>query len=364
MDVLLDSRDDSQFDTIRRTLLASFGALLYSLVIFLCYKLGYVLIDATELAILYIYFWAGHLATLGFSYFRYVKNKSTVSMGLLHMIWAITFVSIILYYTIEVRSALMMAYLTIISFGTFRLQWRGFFGITLFTLACYAVTLFFFQQNNSGYWSPDFEMIIGITFLAAMLGFCIVGREFSLLRERLTDSNQGLRVALARIEALAITDELTGLYNRRYLLACLDKQRAIANREGSRFVLAFIDLDKFKTINDEFGHLIGDDVLQQFSELLQESVREIDIVSRYGGEEFVLLLNGLGIETAAVVVERIRDAVEKLTFSEENLTMTISVGLTEYQAPETAKETLGRADQLLYKAKQEGRNRVVKDAVS
>ena len=359
MEVSLDSQHNSQLDTMRRTLLASIGALLYSLVILVCYKLGYVLIDVTDLVIIYICFWVGHLAAVGFVYFRHIRNMSARSMSLLHMVWAIIFVSIILYYTVEIRSALMMAYLTIISFGAFRLQWRGFFGITLFTLASYAVTLFFFQQNNSGRWSPELEVIIGITFLAAMLGFCIFGREFSLLRERLTSSNRGLRIALAKIEALAITDELTGLYNRRHLLVCLDKQRAIANREGSRFVLAYIDIDEFKRINDEFGHRVGDEVLQQFSDLLQESIREIDLVSRYGGEEFVLLLTGVGIETAAIVVERIRDAVESLKFSENNLAMTISVGLTEYQAPETINDTLERADKLLYQAKQEGRNRVV-----
>ena len=82
-------------------------------------------------------------------------------------------------------------------------------------------------------------------------------------------------------------------------------------------------------------------------------------MSRYGGEEFVLLLNGVGIETASIVVERIREAVEVLPFSKFDLNMTISVGITEYKAPETVVETLDRADKLLYVAKREGRNRVV-----
>jgi diguanylate cyclase (GGDEF)-like protein len=355
MDVSLDY----QRDTRRRTLLASCGALLYTLVFLICYWLGYVLIDQASLIILLVTFWLGHLATLGFVIRRHIKKLDAPSMTLPHMVWAIIFVSISLYHTVEIRPALMMAYLTILPFGAFRLNWRGFFGITLFTLAGYATALFLLQQTRPGHWSPQIELIIGLTFLLAMLGYCTLGREFSMLRERLTKSNQELQLALSKIEELVITDELTGLYNRRHLIEMLDKQRAMANREGTPFVLAFIDLDKFKLINDEFGHVIGDKVLRQFSELLQESVREVDLVSRYGGEEFVLLLRGVGIETAEIVLERIRISVEQLKFSEQSLAMTISVGITEYIALETAEETLDRADKLLYVAKQKGRNRVV-----
>lgn len=357
MDEVLDYRRD----TVRRTLLASCGALLYTFVFLTCYWLGYVIIDQANLVILIITFWLGHLATLGFVIRRHMKDMSVPSMTLPHMVWAIIFVSISLYHTIEVRSALMMSYLTILPFGAFRLNWRGFFGITLFTLACYATALFLMQQIRPGHWSPKLELIIGLTFLLAMLGYCTLGREFSMLRERLTKSNQQLQLALTKIEELAIKDELTGLYNRRHLIETLDKQRAIANREGSPFVLAFIDLDNFKLINDDYGHGTGDKVLREFADFLQESIREVDLVARYGGEEFVLLLNGVGIDTATSVVERIRYSVENMNFSEKSLSMTISVGVTEYIGLETTEETLERADKLLYAAKQEGRNRVIRE---
>jgi diguanylate cyclase (GGDEF)-like protein len=352
---------DSQRDTMRRTLLASCGALLYSFVILICYSLGYILIDGQQLIILMSTFWSGHIASIIFVRLRHRKRLIAPSMTLPHMVWAILFVSIILYHTVDIRPALMMAYLTILTFGAFRLHWRGFFGITLFTLACYALALFLLQQTRPGHWLPEIEAIIGVSFLLAMFGYCTVGHEFSVMRERLVDNNEQLRLALAKIEELAITDELTGLYNRRHLLKILEQQRAIANREGSPFVLAFIDLDKFKLINDQYGHGIGDEVLIQFSELLKVSVREIDLVSRYGGEEFVLSLNGVGIETASLVVERIRQAVELLSFSHPDLKMTISVGITEYHAPESITDTLDRADKLLYEAKREGRNRVVQE---
>jgi diguanylate cyclase (GGDEF)-like protein len=352
---------DVQRDTMRRTLLASCGALLYSFVILISYSLGYILIDGQQLLILMCVFWAGHIANIIFVRLRYKQQATVPSMTLPHMVWAISFVSIILYHTVEIRPALMMAYLTILPFGAFRLRWRGFLGITFFTLSCYALALFLLQQTRPGHWYPEVEAIIGLTFLLSMFGYCTVGHEFSSLRERLSTSNDELKLALEKIEELAITDELTGLYNRRHLLKILDQQRAIANREGTPFVLAFIDLDKFKLINDLYGHGIGDEVLCQFSELLTDSVREIDLVSRYGGEEFVLLLNGVGIDTATIVVERIRQAVEVLPFTQSDLHMTISVGITEYRAPETITEAIERADKLLYDAKREGRNRVVQN---
>lgn len=354
---------DFQRDTMRRTLLASSGALLYSFVILICYSLGYILIDSQQLIIVLSAFWSGHIASIIFVYSRHRRNIIAPSMTLPHMVWAILFVSIILYHTVDIRPALMMAYLTILPFGAFRLQWRGFFGITLFTLSCYALALFLLQQTRPGHWFPEIEAIIGLTFLLAMFGYCAIGHEFSVMRDRLSDSNEQLTSALAKIEELAITDELTGLSNRRHLLNILEQQQAIANREGSPFVLAFIDLDKFKLINDQYGHGIGDEVLRSFSELLQDSVREVDLVSRYGGEEFVLLLNGVGIETASIVVERIRQAVELLTFSQPDLKMTISVGITEYHAPESITDVLERADKLLDEAKREGRNRVVQETV-
>lgn len=355
MEVLISSPRD----TMRRTLLATAGAVLYSFVILLCYSLGYIIVDFDQLCILVATFWVGHLSTLGFVYSRHKQNKKVSSMSMPHMVWAIIFVSIVLYHTVDIRSALLMAYLTILPFGAFRLQWRGFLGITLFTLTCYAIALFLLQQFRPGQWSPEFEAITGLTFLLAMFGYCVLGHEFSLMRKRLSTSNEQLQRALEKISELAITDELTGLYNRRHLLKVLEQQRALANREGTPFVLAFIDLDNFKDVNDEFGHSIGDEVLKQFSGLLQDSIREVDLVSRYGGEEFVILLNGVGIDTASIVVERIRLAVEQLEFSKTKLHITMSVGITEYQAPEIVADTLARADKLLYVAKHEGRNRVV-----
>ena len=184
-----------------------------------------------------------------------------------------------------------------------------------------------------------------------------------MLREAYRHKNRELRRAMVRIEELAITDELTGLYNRRYLLRTLEKQRALANREGLPFVLAFVDIDHFKQINDQHGHRIGDQVLVELAQLLRLSVREVDLAARYGGEEFVLLLSGMTLATAENALNRIRIAVMEEHFSESSLPLTVSVGVAQYHAGEEGDELLNRADRLLYEAKRAGRNRVRTETV-
>jgi diguanylate cyclase (GGDEF)-like protein len=355
----MDTPFDVQGNALRRTLLASCGVFLYSVLIIICYSFGYIVIDKEQLVILMTTFWLGHIAAVVFVYLRYRKSKLAPSMTLPHMAWAILYISIIMYHTVEIRPALMMSYLTILPFGAFRFKLRGFFGITLFTLSCYAVALFLLQQHRPGHWIPEVEAIIGVSFLLGMLGYSVIGHEFSLMRDRFYNTKKQLDNALAKIDELAITDELTGLYSRRHLLKVLEQQRAVCHREDTSFVLASIDLDDFKLIVEQYGYDVGDEILCQFSELLKDSIREVDAVARYGNEEFVLLLNSVGIETALIVVERIRQTVEVYLFSKLDLNVTISVGITQYHAPESVADTLARTAELLSDAKREGCNRVV-----
>ena len=349
---------ETKKDMLRRTLLGSAGAMLYSLLVLVSFSFEYFLIDGQVLILILALFWSGHLSLLYWFYSGKSTRFNDPSLTLPHMIWAILFVSIMLYHAVELRSALVLAYLSILPFGAFRLRWQGFLGVTLFTLACYIIALFALQQSRPGRWIVEIEVLIGVAFIIAMMGYSVLGREFSHLREKLADKNQQLQLALNKIEELAVTDELTGLYNRRYLMRMLEQQRAMSNREGSPFVIAFIDLDNFKQVNDQHGHLIGDQVLKQFSILLQESVREVDLVARFGGEEFVLLLNGVELATARLVVERIRSLVERMRFSEHQLQTTTSIGITQYRDTESIEQLIQRADHLLYVAKDNGRNRV------
>jgi two-component system, cell cycle response regulator len=165
---------------------------------------------------------------------------------------------------------------------------------------------------------------------------------------------------------MAITDGLTGLYNRRYMeshLATLVEQAA---GRGKPLTLLVLDIDYFKAINDTHGHDAGDDVLREFAVRVKKSIRGIDLACRYGGEEFVIVMPETDMAVAALVAERIRRRIAGEPFPIEQgskaIDVTLSIGLSALGSNDTAATVLKRADQALYRAKRDGRNRVVADA--
>ncbi len=167
-----------------------------------------------------------------------------------------------------------------------------------------------------------------------------------------------LQVAL---QELAVRDSLTGLYNRRYLDETLDREVSRARREGNPLSLVMLDIDYFKRVNDTYGHQVGDEVLRTLAATLSADIRAEDVPCRYGGEEFLILLPNMPLETAMMRAEAWRAAVEKLSIAHGNfqLTFTISLGVSAYPDHGKTPDELTRcADQALYQAKHDGRNRV------
>ena len=167
----------------------------------------------------------------------------------------------------------------------------------------------------------------------------------------------------ARLEALAQTDPLTGLLNRRALTGRLAAELDRARRYSTILTMLMIDLDHFKRVNDTHGHLVGDEVLQETAALLQHLVRSVDVVARYGGEEFVVLLPETTVEGAMSFAERMRERVEATPFhggAGTPLSLTTSIGVATYPASrvESVEDLFAHADAALYRAKAEGRNRV------
>ena len=160
---------------------------------------------------------------------------------------------------------------------------------------------------------------------------------------------------------LATTDPLTGVFNRRTFIELAEQELARSRRAGTPLSIMMLDLDHFKRVNDTFGHLTGDEVLVAFTRLIRDCVRRGDLVVRYGGEEFCVLLPATNLPAATALAERIRVRCAAEPLTDKAFRVTVSIGLTAYSGGKeaTLADLLARADEALYRAKGEGRNQVV-----
>ncbi|NGP17670.1 PleD family two-component system response regulator [Devosia aurantiaca] len=175
-----------------------------------------------------------------------------------------------------------------------------------------------------------------------------------------------LRQSVTNTMALAVTDELTGLYNRRYFDRHLNVMLGKAQEQSRDMALMILDIDHFKSVNDNHGHDVGDIVLREFAARMKRNIRGVDLACRMGGEEFVVLMPDTDTFQAEAVAERVRQAIAEKPFdvgTARPLTVTVSVGVSLNETLTDSPESmLKRADVALYRAKREGRNRVIFDA--
>ncbi|MEP6621880.1 MAG: diguanylate cyclase [bacterium] len=184
------------------------------------------------------------------------------------------------------------------------------------------------------------------------------------LQESLKEREKELLEVNQQLLMMSRTDALTGLDNRRHLNDRIDEMFSHAKRLNEPFSLVMCDLDKFKSVNDTYGHQAGDQVLKQLAGILRDEAREIDRVGRYGGEEFMMLLPGAGVDDAAKFAERVRKRIEAHTFSfpDGTITRTASFGVAGWPHAriDQADALVRMADDALYVAKETGRNRVIR----
>jgi len=173
--------------------------------------------------------------------------------------------------------------------------------------------------------------------------------ELNLINETLISKNK-------KIEQLASRDPLTNLYNRYKFSQLFDSLYETMSQNSSKMSLILIDIDYFKKINDTYGHNVGDEVLVQISELIRRLLRESDVVGRWGGEEFVVLLPLANLENALNIADQIRGLIEGQTA--HPFKITASFGVTEVKESDDLKSVIDRADTALYEAKESGRNRI------
>lgn len=208
---------------------------------------------------------------------------------------------------------------------------------------------------------------ISLTGALSVLGACLfeINRLYGGLvrnREQMSGVNAGLRAANNELAVMAVRDELTGLLNRRAIIARLLQALDDHRSKGLSFSVLMVDLDHFKGINDELGHLGGDQVLAHVAVRLKDAVRSSDAVGRYGGEEFLVFLQDTTAAQARIVAGKLLKAIraEPFFFQGRAVPVTVSIGVaTVWAADETLEELVGRADKALYTAKREGRDRQV-----
>lgn len=182
------------------------------------------------------------------------------------------------------------------------------------------------------------------------------------LQDELAQKNKAMEMANKKLEQLSVTDELTGLWNRRYLWDRLSEEITKANRFHQTVCCLMIDIDDFKIINDTHGHITGDSVLIEIGRILKSQCRTHDLLARFGGEEFIMLLHQTDLEGAVLLARRLVKSVEKHKFTTEDqkpFRVTVSIGVATYPAEDTASmnDLVKKADEGLYQAKRKGKNR-------
>jgi diguanylate cyclase (GGDEF)-like protein len=183
--------------------------------------------------------------------------------------------------------------------------------------------------------------------------FLILAGQFAIQLQKV--------ILYKKVQDMAITDSLTEVSTRRYFLERFREEIRRSMRRKAVMSFLMIDLDHFKEKNDKFGHLVGDVILKEIANILKSNLREIDIIGRYGGEEFAVVLAGIGKEGAILAAERLRSSIEHSIFKayDEKVSITISIGISSFPEDGVDEHTLiESADKALYRAKEKGRNRV------
>lgn len=251
----------------------------------------------------------------------------------------------------------------ILMFGIFGLTTRQMLGVLVYSLVAFGLASGVVAARDE----PDYPPVVAAAYVGmvvvVLLSSTFLTTRVQSTREHLRRQKAELAQALEQIRQLATHDDLTGLLNRRAMLDRMQLEQRRSLRSGSPLLIAQLDIDHFKAVNDTHGHAAGDLVLQSFADTVRRNVRDTDVLARWGGEEFVLLLCDTPAADAVTLMERLRQAVQAMQVpvpqSGGPITVTVSIGLARHTPADPLAGTLERADQALYAAKAGGRNRVV-----
>ncbi|WP_338416137.1 GGDEF domain-containing protein [uncultured Sphaerotilus sp.] len=257
------------------------------------------------------------------------------------------------------RGAAMGMPVLVVVFAMFRLGPREALGLAAGALLLLGAASRWLTLTDSFHFPADVESVHLAYTTAVLAGVVLLAMRVSQLREQHHRQRAELQQALTRISELATRDELTGLPNRRAILDQLATETARHARKKLPLAIALIDLDHFKRINDAHGHAGGDQVLRGFAHRVESELRGGDVMARWGGEEFLLMLPDTSIEAAQQCLGRLRDRLRSTPFDEvaPGLLLTFSAGVTGCLGQGDIDSAIERADQAMYRAKEAGRDR-------
>ncbi|SFM86083.1 GGDEF domain-containing protein [Thermodesulforhabdus norvegica] len=278
------------------------------------------------------------------------------SLTIPQIVVATIFIMLTIYFTNSQRGILLIMYFIALIFGVFQLSRRQFLLLSLFALSSYAIVITALLQRHPDVIDIKVEVLQLLVLAVVLVWFSLVGGYISEMRSRLYRMHKNLQQAYQKIEELALHDELTGIYNRRAILGYLKEEIERASRYDIPLSVSLADIDHFKSINDTYGHLVGDKILRELAAHIKGCIRSTDRVGRYGGEEFLIILPHTPISRALSCMERCRSDIEGSLF--EGLRITVSFGIAALRPEDDLDSLLSRADKALYEAKNRGRNRV------
>jgi diguanylate cyclase len=304
----------------------------------------------------------GGLAASGFAVFgALIRSGLRHRLRLRHLRLGIVVASIggmlVVFYLEPVTQILLAPFMFVaVAYGIFTVPRRTLLVLAAVVLCAYAavVAVHQAQQGNDALLRLELMHLLALA-VSVPTFIVLMGRVQRLYRSLYRASRK-----IKNIQEDAQRDPLLGCFNRRYVLAALEEQKQLADESGIPLCLAVLDIDHFKRINDELGHLGGDEVLRTFARIAQQGVRGGDVFGRYGGEEFLLIFPATSLLPSLNTCERIRAQVESHAWAGLlKGRVTVSIGVTQYVLGESMLEFFARADTAMYMAKEGGRNQVV-----